>query len=584
MLQWTSLLLLLLLTAVAASKHPESPAPSPAAPPGDFEQTLETFVEHEAATDTSGMTVPLKLSFWTTPDRDWDATTLQRLKGLVARFGPPNLLAFHPHQGIVDGTYVGCRNPNGPTDIARLGDVCLENCVNVGRYCSVPFPSPHALADDPEHAGLIGANLMEESARRLCVWIVYATGDDREGMLKYFDYVAALRDTKCDRSMSDTCLDKVYRQVGIDGNEMADCIHNAGGIGSQVDTMNGLMNEEMHRSNRMNLTYDGLPYLAIDGNLIDNVTTLSDWQIMAEVCSAFANPKPLICDFCLMECPIGNDDHDPTYQCVWDLTCGDDRTFDDWLQGTGPFANHTNTTDLDNEEFDEDVDSAPEKETPVPSIAPSTAPTDSPTEADDDAIEWVDVPGATNETDTDNLELDDDHVDDVNATVPPLKPPHDKPTGHHAPTPKPTEAPHQSKPTYNSPIAQPQPTQHSTGGPGSSYTTHAPHATSGGTLSHSNSQGSAPQMKAPNTSNSASMVEGLAVAVVCLSVLVFAVVMVKRYATGKDVYATVDHRDANGLASTASHATESDLQLHVEMGRGKRRDGYAPPEKEGTWG
>jgi hypothetical protein len=566
-----------------------------------YEETMDHFVSNPAATDVSGTVMPIKLSFWTTPHRDWDNMVLDQLKAIVLRFSETTtssndnsnhhhnyngggLLQFHPHQALLDGSSdaVGCRQPaweeedHQQNEIPELSEECLTDCINAGRYCVVPMD------DDEDHEGLTGADIVLESARRLCIWIVY--GQQFETMVKYWNYVDTLRNTNCDRSLTDACLDRVYREVGIEDNEMQNCLHNAGGVGIQVDNKNALLSEETHRSahfltDTANATTDTiLPQLSINGMMVANSTTLSDYDLLIHICNAFAAPKPKLCDFCLQECPIGNPNHDPTRQCLWDLTCGDERTFDDWVNGEGVFApgyQHNNNTIGNHNATNNnngDGTTEEEKEEAAGGDVDSNKDENNP----DNNQEGDDVDSSENDEDDDEEDLstaaNSTTTSSNDTAVPPPHHDHDNKNEteqHSTPAPAPTSH-YGTKPT--------QAPHH--------------HGSSGGVLA---GHKSGAQLKPANTTDPSKAIGGILLAIVCLSAVVVSIVAYHKWRSQRAVYAHVigmaaEQRDPNGLASTASHAAacDNDLTLHVELGQRRKSSsssGYAPPASAaGTWG
>ena len=638
-----SLLLLCLVLVVSSTnannnsnnkKNNDASSSTTTAPPAF---TIDTFLVNPAATDTAGMVNPLKLSLWTTPSsQDWSEDLVLRFKPLVARLGgagsggtasssteshtmngqhntaagPGALVNFHPHQAMGDGSLAPfhCRPSGNPkVDITDLSDECLTECVNAGRYCALPTDDSIDSSSN-SHAGVTGADIVLEQARRMCVWIVYGQHhDDLTKLELYFDYIQTIRDTHCDSSLGDSCVDHVYRQVGIDSQEISNCIHNAGGVGAQIDSHNALLKEEVHRAQGLpdvnqTLLYtasqEELPHVIINGYTLWNATVMSDWQLLAAVCTALAPPKPAVCDFCLLECPNGNENHDPTQQCLWDLTCGDDRHFDDWFHKTGVFEGGSNATNTNNATILVPVDNEDEKEPveepsdnkednekePEMTMKPTTAPTTGAKPLDED----ISIVAESNSTMVTNSST-------ANTTGPPhetLKPishtnqhktmpPKDEPTAapslrqhdkdENAPTPAPNYA---SGPGYSQEFSNPPHAGNSNGGG---------HSSTGGSLA-------APHKNMPQTGSSNQgdgTIGGLLVGIAVLGAAIAVVAGIQKYRTGKQYVSVIRsaERAEGGLATTASHAAENDLQLHVEMAPpgGGRSGGYAAPSA-GTWG
>ena len=632
-----------------------------------FQLTSDTFVDdpeailllanNNAGTDNNDIMVlqqPLKLIYWSAPQVDWSSTfVLQRLQPIIARFDtdftttttsssssssseattttppPPPLIKFHPHEAIGDGAnpVFGCRtNHNTRTDLTKLSDSCLTDCSNAGRYCALPSISNN------NHEGLTGADIIQEQVRRSCLWMLY--GQHATTRYKYFQYLFQIRDTHCDESFSDGCLEHVYRQVDIDANDLSSCIHDAGGIGSQIDTKNMILKEELHRMEALEeerhsndwdstaLTTNAatqLPYLTFDstGPPLQNITTKSDWQLLADICTALGqiiaedgkkSPPPPVCDFCLLECPQNNNNRDPTQQCLWDLTCGntnDDgdaipqdeiRTFHEWFHNTGVFANRTITTNdsgsgaTQNEENKDDsnehaVPTVPPTKT---SIVPTVAPTVDNQDINDSPLE---------EEDIDDLDMDS------NATVssppaPTLKPiQHNNGNNHQHPSAAPqgtttTPPPYYGGTGYSQHGSTSYNSPESTQNDNANKTSTTHHHQSGGTLGttavNHQQHKSASNMSSQPTSG---VIGGLVVAVCCLMAMIAGVVVFQRWQRSKE-YATViksAERAEGGLASTASHSLQLDVEMTPTVTAAttksrKTKSGYSAPGVGGTWG
>ena len=569
------LLFLFPLFAKAFSQEKQEETTAPTSSP-DYVLEEIAFVENDAATSVSQSSFePLKLSYWTTPDRDWDDALLFQMKALIRRFEVAKLLQFHPHTALELGENIGCREP-GNEPITDLSDACLDACVNAGRYCAVQYNTTHT-EDDDSHAGLLGSDLVLESARRLCVWIVYGSVHKEEGAvsMQYWDYIETLRDTNCDQSLSDNCIDRVYREVGIGDHKIMSCFQNAGGVGVQIDMKNMFLDEEAHRSQHLDPNTD-LPQLAVNGKILPNATQLSSYDIAAFVCSAMKEP-PKICDFCLNVCPVGNPDRDPTSQCMWELRCDEIRTFDDWMKQQGPFdkfpeyglppndngllndnsteTNATSSATYKDEPFDDNQTgdgNEPDMES-MPSVSPSLTPTTVAKEAnhhvedtEEEEAEYSFPDPGRNFTDTNATTYDDDNDLDTNATE-------HRPT---TPTPAPT------------------------------------HSAKGGTLANKPGPPRTNPAGNTNTSNPQNATGKLLITVIVLSGLVAGLLAVQKWNTKRQQRKAYDNveRAANGLASTASHTTTHDLSFNVELpttSKGRYGSaGYAPPPTapKGTWG
>ena len=108
----------------------------------------------------------VEYELWTTPtdiiSRDFIRTFKEAAVALGSR------AYFTPQMYIYDGIRSGCQGFDGENE-------CYNLCTNNGRYC----------ATDPDNDldnGISGADVVEESLRRMCIWQHYGEDDAPGGL------------------------------------------------------------------------------------------------------------------------------------------------------------------------------------------------------------------------------------------------------------------------------------------------------------------------------------------------------------------------------------------------------------------
>ena len=96
----------------------------------------------------------------------------------------------------------------------------LYPCTNEGRYCAT---DPDADLD----SGISGANLVEESLRRLCIWDIY--GNKGTGP-ELFQYVREFE--LCDNAEDFAkleCVTDAMSRANVDPKKVKNCVEQSGG-------------------------------------------------------------------------------------------------------------------------------------------------------------------------------------------------------------------------------------------------------------------------------------------------------------------------------------------------------------------
>jgi len=168
----------------------------------------------------------VEYSLWTTP-KEMNSRPLQKEFRHVAKALGKHA-QFTPHMYIYDGITAGCQSLDGENQ-------CYTLCTNDGRYCATD-------PDDMLNEGISGANVVEESLRRICIWNEY--GKDGIGEL-WWDYVSEFL-YRCDSAeyfMNEECVKDCMGRVGIEYSKIKTCMDDSGGLEGNVD--NKILDEEL---------------------------------------------------------------------------------------------------------------------------------------------------------------------------------------------------------------------------------------------------------------------------------------------------------------------------------------------------
>lgn len=192
---------------------------------------------------------------------------------------------FTPHLFLVDGIKSGCRSPAGE-------NACFNLCTNQGRYC---FPDP----DNDVQTGKSGADVVEETLRRLCIWEMY--GNDGIGA-PFFDYIAQFDDLCLAQSNyftdNQSCIQKSLKLAKVDTRKLDDCMKSSGGL--EGDRQNTLLSRQLDAM-AAKAGYVIIPSVSINDAVMRG--TLSAKNVFAAICSAFAEgTAPDVCTACA-HCP-----------------------------------------------------------------------------------------------------------------------------------------------------------------------------------------------------------------------------------------------------------------------------------------
>lgn len=153
--------------------------------------------------------------------------------------------------------------------------------------------------DDDLTDGASGADVVVESLRRICMWNLYGKVDGiGEAWWKYVDYFIENCDAK-DKFNDPTCFQAAMTAAGVDASKIATCMTNAGGVGSDLNATNSLLEKEIADQESSGVVL--IPSLVVNGAVVRG--SLSFSTVLKAVCSGFATgSEPLICQECA-NCP-----------------------------------------------------------------------------------------------------------------------------------------------------------------------------------------------------------------------------------------------------------------------------------------
>mmetsp|Transcript_29560 Transcript_29560/g.35151 ORF Transcript_29560/g.35151 Transcript_29560/m.35151 type:complete len:511 (-) Transcript_29560:225-1757(-) len=205
--------------------------------------------------------------------------------------------AFTPHYYIYDGVKARCRDGNGV-------NLCYTLCTNEGRYCAID-------PDNDLDYGISGANVVEETLRRLCIWDIY--GNDGTGP-ELFQYVREF--DVCDNEQEFTnekCISDAMARAGVEITHVNKCVAKSGGTADNKE--NTRLQAQMEEVENNGIIV--LPVAYVNGVPIRG--TLDFDVIFKAVCAGYKDgTTPDICTKC-SDCHDSSADSE--YRCVVDDKC-----------------------------------------------------------------------------------------------------------------------------------------------------------------------------------------------------------------------------------------------------------------------
>lgn len=307
----------------------------------------------------------------------------------------------------LDYTTTSTDAPLSKAELAKK-ERCEDHCLNDGRYCGL------GVFNDEAHDQLKGHHAVEEMARRKCLWKLYSSKTDIAGVPSlntFFAYQEAMTATGCGSSASNplkhACIEQALESVGVtslqDYAAIKHCMESTASLTRTNPKQNDLLQEELDFVNEMTNSTD--PDDAVPSFLLDNVihrthgspsTSMSMLPILVidhthvfqndelkesstsdnnnnapattfpksnskyldAVCNTFPEDQtPHVCNFCTNFCQgkiFENLSNEDTNTCLWELTCPDGSTLDDYFQTIGTSTEQV-VKDMENAQQQEEV-------------------------------------------------------------------------------------------------------------------------------------------------------------------------------------------------------------------------------------
>ena len=186
---------------------------------------------------------------------------------------------FTPHMYVFDGVRSQCHGNNGENQ-------CFNLCSNNGRYCAM---DPDKNLDQ----GVSGFDVVKESLRRHCIWGNY--GEDDGIGEPWWDYVNEF-EKKCgsmDYFNNEDCVKDVYKHAHIDGDVIARCMENSGGL--EKDGTNSFLEAGLQAQSDLGVVIMPTAFV----NKVAIRGSMSTSNIFQAICAGYEQgTKPEICTMC----------------------------------------------------------------------------------------------------------------------------------------------------------------------------------------------------------------------------------------------------------------------------------------------
>ena len=268
--------------------------------------------------------VKIMIDYWMSPSDRRALSFLFRFRPIFERMAD-TCVDFVPHMYLIDGAKAGClgtqnsfsNNNNREKDTEKeendmeAGEneeedeqlPCENLCTNRGRYCA---PDP----DSDLHIGVSGADVVKESLRQLCIWSLDDSYEDSDDLIFDFDeevrsaaprglfwwkYLDAFYNKCTPENLfnDEKCIDRVYKNVGINKDSVERCMMNAGGLTKR--DYNSMLGKDLSEQYTSNIYV--VPTLHINKVQFDvSVTTNELFRTICSLCGYQAMPD--LCRSC----------------------------------------------------------------------------------------------------------------------------------------------------------------------------------------------------------------------------------------------------------------------------------------------
>lgn len=219
----------------------------------------------------------VEYELWTTPTDIISRDFQNQFKEAAVALG--KRAYFTPQMYVYDGVRSGCQGIDGEND-------CYNLCTNNGRYC----------ATDPDNdldRGISGADVVQESLRRMCIWSHYGQ-DDGIGV-EWWDYVEEFM-YRCNTEeffSSKKCISDAMTHAGVEKATIDQCMEDSGGL--EGDKENQLMEMQLLAKDKSGVVI--LPAMYV--NRVSIRGSLEFETVFKAICAGYASGTiPSVCTTC----------------------------------------------------------------------------------------------------------------------------------------------------------------------------------------------------------------------------------------------------------------------------------------------
>jgi PA domain len=214
---------------------------------------------------------------WTVPADVYSREFLMNFKAVAEALG--TRAYFTPHMYIYDGVRVGCRGNDGQ-------NYCFHLCTNHGRYCA------NDAVHERDHV-TSGADIVQESLRRFCIWKLYGAQDGVGSV--WWDYVVEFMDrcSSADNFTNNDCIMDVYKRANVNGKRIQRCMQLSGGL--QNDSANAFLDMEIAAQAQRGVVI--VPTVFVNSAVVSRALTVSN--VFTAICARYNQETfPRICSKC----------------------------------------------------------------------------------------------------------------------------------------------------------------------------------------------------------------------------------------------------------------------------------------------
>lgn len=241
----------------------------------------------------------VEYELWTTPTDMISKDFLNTFKEAAVALG--SRAYFTPQMYIYDGLRSGCQGLDGENE-------CYNLCTNNGRYC----------ATDPDNDldhGISGADVVQESLRRMCIWQHY--GEDDGVGAEWWDYVQEhmFRCHTEEFFSNKKCIKDAMDHAKVDSEKIEQCMSDSGGL--EDDVQNNILEVQLLAKDKSGVVI--LPAMYV--NRVSIRGSLEFPVVFKAICSGYmSGTEPTVCETCA-NCP------DPK-ECITNGFCGSKKMQD----------------------------------------------------------------------------------------------------------------------------------------------------------------------------------------------------------------------------------------------------------------